>query len=113
MTTGLEFCLPPTNIKREDVFAEFEILFAQLLHNKPKSIDELSLLKTKLNELAHSFCFCGSPIDVTKFPFDSDCLQAIKSLRSNKHIFVITKPDKGSGVVKKCLNMIKNGSHSF
>ena len=93
---GLEFCLPPTNIKREEVFAEFEILFAQLLHHKPKSIDELSLLKAKLNELAHSFC--GSPIDVTKFPFDSDCLQAIKSLRSNKHI-LITKPDKGSGVV--------------
>ena len=38
---GLEFCLPPTNIKREEVFGEFEILFAQLLHHKPKSIDEL------------------------------------------------------------------------
>ena len=109
---GLEFCLPPTNIKREEVFAEFEILFARLLHHKPKSIDELSLLKAKLNELAHSFC--GSPIDVTKFPFDSDCLQAIKSLRSNKHI-LITKPDKGSGVV--ILNRSeydkKNGNHPF
>ena len=63
---GLKFCLPPTNVKREEVFAEFEILFAQLLHHKPKSIDELRLLKAKLNELAHSFC--GSPIDVTKFP---------------------------------------------
>ena len=93
---GLEFCLLPTNIKREEAFAEFEILFAQLLHHKPKSIDELSLLKTKLNKLAHSFC--DSPIDVIKFPFDSDCLQAIKSLCSNKHI-LITKPDKGFGVV--------------
>ena len=35
---------------------------------------------------------------MTKLPFDSDCLQAIKSLRSNKHI-LITKLDKGSGVV--------------
>ena len=35
---------------------------------------------------------------MTKFPFDSDCLHAIKSLRSNKHI-LITKPHKGSGVV--------------
>ena len=35
---------------------------------------------------------------MTKFPFDSDCLQAIKSLRSNKYI-LITKPDKGFGVV--------------
>ena len=35
---------------------------------------------------------------MTKFLYDSDCLQAIKSLRSNKHI-LITKPDKSSGVV--------------
>ena len=110
----LEICLPPTNIKREEVFAEFEILFAQLLHHirVPKSIDELSLLVAKLNKLAHSFC--GSPIYVTKFSFGSDCLQAIKSLRSNKHI-LITKPDKGSGVVilnrSECDK--KNGSHSF
>ena len=46
--TGLEFCLPSTDIKREKVFAEFEILFAQLLHHKPKSIDELIFLKLNL-----------------------------------------------------------------
>ena len=33
-----------------------------------------------------------------KLSFDSNCLQAIKSLCSNKHI-LITNPDKGSGVV--------------
>ena len=59
-------------------------------------MDELSLFKAKLNELTHSFC--GSPIDVIKFPFDSDCLQAIKSLRSNK-LILINKPDKSSGVI--------------
>ena len=93
------------------MFAEFKILFAQRLHHKPKSIDELSFLKAKLNVLAHSFC--ASPIDVTKLPFDSDCLQAIKSLRSNKHI-LIAKPDKGSEVV--ILNRSeyeKNFSHFF
>ena len=93
---GLEFCLPPSNIKREEVFAEFEILLSQLLHHKPKTSDELILLKAKLNEVAHSFC--GSPIDTSKFSMDNSCLQAIKSLRSNKAI-LITKPDKGSGVV--------------
>ena len=83
-----------------------------MLHHKPKSINELSLLKAKLNELAHSFC--GSPIDVTKFPFNSDCLQAIKSLRFNKHI-LITKPDKGSGVVifNRSEYDKKNSSHPF
>ena len=93
---GLGFCLPPSNIKREEVFAEFEILLSQLLHHKPKTSDELILLKAKLNEVAHSFC--GLPIDTSKFSMDNSCLQAIKSLRSNKAI-LITKPDKGYGVV--------------
>ena len=35
---------------------------------------------------------------MTKFLFDLDSLQLIKSLCSNKHI-LITKPEKGSGVV--------------
>ena len=54
-TPGLEFCLPPTNIKREEIFAEFEILFAQLLHHKPKSIDELSLLKGRVHPKSKIF----------------------------------------------------------
>ena len=57
------------------------------MYYKPNSADEVSLLKAKLNELAHSFC--GSSTDLTKFLFGSDCLQATKSLRSNKHIFII------------------------
>ena len=43
---------------------EFKILFVQLSHYKPNNAYELSLLKAKLNELAHSFC--GSPIDVNE-----------------------------------------------
>jgi len=27
---GLSFCLPPTSIKREEVFADFEVLYVQL-----------------------------------------------------------------------------------
>ena len=93
---GLDFCLPPSNIKREEIFAEFEILLSQLLYHNAKTNEDLTLLKTRLNEVAHSFC--GSPIDASKFSFDKNCIQAIKSLRSNKSI-LITKPDKGSGVV--------------
>ena len=93
---GLEFCLPPKNVKREEIFAEFEVLLGQLTHHTPKNREELGSLKARLNDLAHSFC--GAKIDSTKFIFDSDCIAAIKSLRSNKDI-LITKPDKGSGVV--------------
>ena len=96
LSHGLEFCLPPSCIKREEILAEFEILLAQLLHHTPKNKDELTLLKARLNEIAHSFC--GSSIDTSKFCNDPDFLSALKSLRSNKNI-LITKPDKGSGVV--------------
>ena len=41
---GLDFCSPPTVAKPGEEFAEFEILFAQLLHHKLKIINELSLL---------------------------------------------------------------------
>ena len=39
LSHGLSFCLPPTSIKREEVFADFEVLYAQLDHHNlgPKS----------------------------------------------------------------------------
>ena len=30
LSNGLDFCLPPKSMNREEVFAEFEILYAQL-----------------------------------------------------------------------------------
>ena len=93
---GLEFCLPPSKISREDVFAEFEVLVRQLLHHTPKSKGSVSALTAKLNNLAHSYC--DSPNNWTDFSMHRECFQAMKSLRSNKDI-LITKPDKGSGVV--------------
>ena len=96
MAHGLEFCLPPSKINREEVFAEFEVLIGQLLHHTPKSKESVSALTAKLNNLAHSYC--DSPIDWTDFSTHRECFQAIKSLRSNKNI-LIAKPDKRSGVV--------------
>ena len=88
--------MPPTSVKREEVFAEFEVLIAQLLHHTPRDADRFAAVKARLNDLAHAYC--GSPIDVGDSLMSKECLQAIKSLRSNKSI-IITKPDKGSGVV--------------
>jgi len=53
---GLEFCLPPSSIKREQVFAEFEVLLGQLFHHTSKSKNNVSTLKAELSDLAHSFC---------------------------------------------------------
>ena len=53
-------------------------------------------LKARLNDLAHAYC--GTQVDLGDFNMHKEHFQAIKSLRSNEQI-LITKPDKGSGVV--------------
>ena len=96
MSHGLSFCLPPTSVKREEILADFEVLYAQLVHHKPRSEEQLAALKARLSDLAHANC--GSPIDLGDFLMTKECFQAIKSLRTNEEI-LITKPDKGAGVV--------------
>ena len=96
LSNGLDFCLPSKSVNRVEVFAEFEILYAQLARQKPISSNELSSLKAKLSDLAHAYC--GTPVDLGDFNMHTEHFQAIKSLRCNEQI-LITKPDKGSGVV--------------
>ena len=96
MSHGLSFCLPPTSVKLEEILADFEVLYAKLVHHKPRFEEQLAALKARLNDLAHAYC--GSPIDLGDFLMTKECFQAIKSLRTNEKI-LITKPDKGAGVV--------------
>ena len=95
LSNCLDFCLPPKTVNREEVFAEFEILYTQLARQKPMSPIELDSLKARLSDLAHAYC--GTPVDLGDFNMHKENFQAIKSLRSNEQI-LITKPDKGSGV---------------
>ena len=85
-----------TSVKREEILADFEVVYAQLVHHKPRSEEQLAALKARLNDLAHAYC--GSPIDLGDFLMTKECFQAIKSLLTNEKI-LITKPDKGAGVV--------------
>ena len=96
LSHGSDFCLQPTSVKIEKIFAEFEVLMGQLFHHSSKSKECLSALKAKLNHLAHAFC--GTQIDLTDFTMHRECFDAIKLLQSNDKI-IINKPDKGSGVV--------------
>ena len=73
---GLDFCLPPSTIHREKIFAEFEVLMGQLFHHTSKSKEGLCALKAKLTDLAHSFC--GTPIDMSNFYMHRECFEAIK-----------------------------------
>ena len=42
------YYLPPTTVKKEKIFAEFEGLMGQLFHHSGKSKECLSALKAKL-----------------------------------------------------------------
>ena len=96
LSHGLNFCLPPHSVQREEIFAEFEVLIGQLLHHVPHSSEQFSALKARLSDLTHAYC--GNPVGIGDFLILKECIQATRSLRCNENIHV-TKPDKGSGVV--------------
>ena len=93
---GLNFCLPPKTVCKEQLFAEFKSLWVQLQHHKACSIDTRNALKARLTDLAHSYS--ESQIEKHDFMMQIECYQAIKSLRRNEKI-LITRLHKGSGVV--------------
>ena len=94
LSNGLDFCLPPKSVNRKEIFAEFEMLYAQIARQKPISSKELSSLKAKLSDLAHACC--GTPVDLGDLTMHKEHFQAIKSLRCNEQI-LITKSDKDLG----------------
>ena len=71
-------------------------MLGQLFRHTGKLKEELQALKARLSDLAH--IYCGTPVDLTDFLMHQECYEAIKSLRMNSDT-IITKPDKGSGVV--------------
>ena len=86
LANGLDFCLPPTNVKREQIFSEIEVLLGQLFHHTGKSKEELQALKARLSDLAHAYC--GTPLNLTDFLMHRECFEAIKSLRLNSDIII-------------------------
>ena len=52
LSRGLNFCLPPHSVQREEIFAEFEVLIGQLLHD-PHSSEQFFSLESQI-ERPHS-----------------------------------------------------------
>ena len=96
LSHGLNFGLLPRYLSKEEIFAEFESLWAQLFHHSVGSVEQRTALKARFADLAH--LYCDSTIDSRDFTMHKECFRAIYRLRRNDDI-IITKPDKGSGVV--------------
>ena len=85
----------PSKIIKEQVQAEFELYYQQLLLSTPCSIEKAQECKAALSEITHRF---PSRSDKSGYPVTREHLDAIKELKRNKDL-VITRPDKGNGVV--------------
>ena len=72
------------------------MLLGRLQHHTPSSKEDLQRLKARLADLAHSYC--GTEVDISDRQAYKELLSTFTSLQQNKHL-VISKPDKGSGVV--------------
>ena len=86
----------PRYLCKEEIFAEFESLWTQLLHHSAGSVEQRTALKARLANLA--YLYCDSTIDPRDFTMHKKCFRAINRLQKNDDI-IITKPDKDSGIV--------------
>ena len=96
LSHGLNFGLPPRYLCKEEIFAEFESLWAKLLLHSASSVEQRTALKARLADSTH--WYCDSTIDSRDFTMHKEYFRAISRLRKNDDI-IITKPDKGFGIV--------------
>ena len=96
LSHGLNFGLLLRYLDKEEIFAEFESLWAQLLHHGATSAEQRATLKSRLADVAH--LYCDSTTDSRDFTMYKKCFRAINSLQKNDDI-IITKPVKDCGVV--------------
>ena len=95
LNRGLDFGIPQRT-SREEIQTEFEVLYKQLKHYGPTSIEADDICRTTFAGIAGQFL--GTPNNMAEFSLRKEHFKTIKSLQNNPEIF-ITRPDKGKGVV--------------
>ena len=91
---GLNFGIPP-RLVREEIEAEFELCWKQL-ERLPTTNERHAECKAAMANEAQKYL--NAKVDKTGYSLNKEHLLTIKQLKKNKDI-VITKPDKGNGVV--------------
>ena len=92
LKTGLYFSIQPDKIQKSEIFTTFEKIHHSFINNL-KSKETKSQIKADLLYLANSYFYNYKP-----FPRILCQHRFLQNLRKNTDI-VITKPDKGNGVV--------------
>ena len=92
LKAGLYFSIQPDKIRKSEIFTTFEKIHCSFLNNL-KSEETKSQIKAHLSYLANSYFYNYKPS-----PRILRQHRVLWNLRKNKDI-VVTKPDKGNGVV--------------
>ena len=92
LKAGLYFSIQPDKIRKSEIFTTFEKIHRSFLNNL-KSEETKSQIKAHLSYLANSYFYNYKPS-----PRILRQHRVLRNLRKNKDI-VITKPNKGNGVV--------------
>ena len=92
LKAGLYFSIQPDKIRKSEIFTTFEKIHRSFLNNL-KSEETKSQIKAHLSYLANSYFYNYKPS-----PRILRQHRVLRNLRKNKDI-IITKPDKGNGVV--------------
>ena len=92
LKAGLYFSIQPHKIRKSEIFTTFEKIHRSFISNLT-SDETKSQIKVHLSYLANSYFYNYKPS-----PRILHQHRVLKNLRKNKDI-VITKPDKGNGVV--------------
>ena len=98
MARGLRFCLPPKDVDRYEVKCSFELLYRDLAKlDLPLTSENQDRLRSQLKNISYSYIY-SYDYSKQKNILSKDEWRALSDLRSDNSI-IITKPDKGNGVV--------------
>ena len=92
---GVHFGIPGRH-NREEVLAEFEVFYQNLIQFVPRSKKAAECCRSSIEAIAHEYA--NKESDRRSFSLRREHLQALRELRNNEDI-VISKPDKGRATV--------------
>ena len=90
---GLNYSMPPNSrmLSQEQIFAEFEVLAAQLEHHVPVNLKRKQELKASLVNMAHAYC--GTPLSEADMMMHSKYFKTVRRLKNEDSIRIL-KPNK-------------------
>ena len=89
-----QLLLATRSVNREEVLAQFEVLYAQLIHHKPQSVEQIAALRARLSDLAHAYAVVPSTLGTcscqkSAFRLSDLCDLTMKFLSPNKGASVV------------------------